>query len=308
MAAPAEAAPIKPHSTADGAGFVDTRQVRRNFSRVAPRYDEVAFLSREVDRRMLERLDYVRIEPQRVLDLGCATGASLTALRERYRDAHLIGADFAEPMLHAGRGEKNFLSRLMPFLKPGKSTFAAADTEALPFRAASFGLVWSNLLLHWLEEPRPTLRETLRVLETGGLFMFSTFGPDTLRELARAFGDGFAHTQRFTDMHDLGDMLVECGFSEPVMDMEVLTLTYASFDDLVAELHAAGDACAMHGRRKSLLGRGVWEKARAAYAALSQDGRLPATFEVVYGHAWKGEPKKTADGRAIVRFDRHPKP
>jgi malonyl-CoA O-methyltransferase len=287
--------------------FVDTRQVRRNFSRVASHYDASAFLSREVDRRMLERLDYVRIEPQRVLDLGCATGASLTALRERYRETQLIGADFAEPMLHAGRGEKTLLSRLMPFLKSRAASFAAADAEALPFRAASIGLVWSNLLLHWLEEPRPALREVQRVLETGGLFMFSTFGPDTLRELAGAFGDSFAHTQRFTDMHDLGDMLIECGFSEPVMDMEVLTLTYASFDDLVAELHAAGDRCAMHGRRKGLFGRDAWEKAQAAYAALSQDGRLPATFEVVYGHAWKGEPKKAADGRAIVRFDRRPK-
>jgi malonyl-CoA O-methyltransferase len=296
-----------PERASDAARFVDTRQVRRNFSRVAAAYDEAAFLAREVDRRMLERLDYVRIEPARVLDLGCATGASLTALRERYREAQLIGADFAEPMLRAGRHEKTFLSRLLPFLKAQSSNFSAADAEALPFRATSFGLIWSNLLLHCLEEPRPALREAHRVLETGGLFMFSTFGPDTLRELANAFGDNFAHTQRFTDMHDLGDMLIECGFAEPVMDMEVLTLTYASFDDLVSELHAAGDRCAMQGRRKSLVGRDGWQKARAAYAALSHDGRIPATFEVIYGHAWKGEPKKVSDGRAIVRFDRRPK-
>lgn len=287
--------------------FVDTRQVRRNFSRVAKHYDTTAFLSREVDRRMLERLDYVRIEPARVLDLGCGTGASLTALRERYRDAQLVGADFAEPMLRAGRSERTFLSRLLPFLKPQSAAFCAADAEALPFPAASFGLLWSNLLLHWLNEPRPALREAHRVLETGGLFMFSTFGPDTLRELAGVFDDGYAHTQRFTDMHDLGDMLVECGFAEPVMDMEVLTLTYTSFDDLVSELHAAGDRCAMQARRKGLVGRQAWEKARQAYARLSDDGRIPATFEVVYGHAWKGEPKKVADGRAVIRFDRRPK-
>jgi malonyl-CoA O-methyltransferase len=108
-------------------------------------------------------------------------------------------------------------------------------------------------------------------------------------------------------MHDLGDMLVECGFVDPVMDMEVLTLTYRSVDDLVTELRAAGERCAMHGRRQVLAGRGVWERVRAVYAKLSQDGRIPATFEVIYGHAWKGEPKKTADGRAIVRFERRPK-
>ncbi|MCP5268267.1 MAG: methyltransferase domain-containing protein [Zoogloeaceae bacterium] len=284
--------------------FVDARQVRRNFARVAGHYETSAFITREVDRRMLERLDYVRIDPQRCLDLGCGTGSSLTALRERYRDALLVGADFCEPMLRAGRREKGLLGRLMPFLKPQSAALALADAQQLPFHSAGFGLVWSNLLLHWLEEPRPALREVCRTLETGGLFMFSTFGPDTLRELSSAFNDGYAHTQRFADMHDLGDMLVECGFAEPVMDMEVLTLTYASFDDLVAELRASGDGCAMHGRRKGLMGRTVWQQARKAYLALAQDERLPATFEVVYGHAWKGEPKKISDGRAIVHFDR----
>lgn len=295
-------------TTAQGGGrFVDVRQVRRNFSRAAAAYGESAFLSREVDRRMLERLDYVRIEPARILDLGCSAGASLTALRERYRDARLVGADFTLPMLHAARHERKFLSRLMPFLKP-QAAFVAADAERLPLATGSFGLVWSNLLLYWLDEPRPAFREALRTLETGGLFMFSTFGPDTLRELAAAFGDGDAHRQRFTDMHDLGDMLVECGFTDPVMDMEVLTLTYASVDDLVRELRAAGEACAMTGRRKGLAGRGVWQRVRDSLSRLSQDGRIPATFEVVYGHAWKGEPKQSADGRAIVRFAPRSKP
>ncbi|HEX5802238.1 MAG TPA: methyltransferase domain-containing protein [Azospira sp.] len=292
-----------PEAARDVARFVDTRQVRRNFARVAARYEHAAFLSREVDRRMLDRLDYVRIEPKRILDLGCGAGASLTALRERYRDAELLGADFCRPMLQAGRRQKTLLAKLMPFLKPQAAMLCAADAERLPLRAASVGLVWSNLLLYWLDEPRPAFREAHRTLETGGLFMFSTFGPDTLRELAAAFDDGHAHTQRFTDMHDLGDMLVECGFADPVMDMEVLTLTYASVDDLLAELRAAGETCAMLGRRHGLSGRALWARARAAYARLSHDGRIPATFEVVYGHAWKGEPKKTEDGRAIVRFE-----
>ncbi len=289
--------------SAPDARFVDTRQVRRNFARVAAQYEQSAFLAREVDRRMLERLDYVRIEPQCVLDLGCSAGASLTALRERYRDAALVGADFCEPMLRAGRRQKTLLARLMPFLKPQSAASVAADAERLPLRAGSLGLVWSNLLLYWLDEPRPTFREVHRTLEVGGLFMFSTFGPDTLRELAEAFADGHAHTQRFADMHDLGDMLVECGFADPVMDMEVLTLTYASVDDLIAELRAAGETVAMAARRKGLSGRALWERVRTAYARLSQDGRVPATFEVIYGHAWKGEPKQSSDGRAIVRFE-----
>jgi len=288
---------------APDARFVDARQVRRNFARVAAQYEQSAFLAREVDRRMLERLDYVRIEPQRILDLGCSAGASLTALRERYRDAALIGADSCEPMLRTGRQQKTLLSRLMPFLKPQSASLVGADAERLPLRTGSLGLVWSNLLLYWLDEPRPAFREVHRTLEVGGLFMFSTFGPDTLRELAGTFDDGHAHTQRFTDMHDLGDMLVESGFADPVMDMEVLTLTYASVDDLIAELRAAGETVAMVARRKGLAGRALWDRVRAAYAKRSQDGRVPATFEVIYGHAWKGEPKKTEDGRAIVRFE-----
>jgi malonyl-CoA O-methyltransferase len=210
-------------------------------------------------------------------------------------------------MLCAGKQQKTLLSRLMPFLRPQSVALVAADADCLPLPACSLGMVWSNLLLYWLDEPRPAFREVHRTLETGGLFMFSTFGPDTLRELNAAFGDGDAHTQRFTDMHDLGDMLIECGFADPVMDMEVLTLTYACLDDLVDELRAAGERCAMLGRRQGLAGRRFRERVYAAYGRLSQDGRVPATFEVIYGHAWKGEPKKAADGRAIVRFERRQK-
>jgi len=142
------------------------------------------------------------------------------------------------------------------------------------------------------------------VLEVGGLLMFSTLGPDTLKELRAAFADGYAHTQRFIDMHDLGDMLVGCGFADPVMDMETLTLTYDDVDAMLGELRAAGSSCAMTARRRGLTGKGPWVEARAAYEAMRRDGKLPATFEIVYGHAWKAAPKQTADGRAIVRFDR----
>lgn len=282
--------------------FVDVRQVRRNFSRVAATYEQSAFLAREVDRRMLDRLDYVRIDPARILDLGCSNGASLGALRERYRQAALIGADFSLPMLQAGRRQKTLLGRLMPFLKPQAATLLAADAERLPLRPASIGLIWSNLLLYWLEDPRPAFREVARTLETGGLFMFSTFGPDTLRELSAAFDDGHSHIQRFADMHDLGDMLIECGFADPVMDMEVLTLTYACVDDLIKELRAAGERCAMTARRRSLTGKDAWRRLHAAAEQMLIDGRFPASFEVIYGHAWKGVPKQAADGRAIVRF------
>ncbi|WP_301101044.1 malonyl-ACP O-methyltransferase BioC [Propionivibrio sp.] len=284
--------------------FVDSSQVRRNFSRAAAGYDEVAVLQREVASRMLERLDYVKIAPQRVLDLGCGTGASLTALSERYTGAQMLGADVSEAMLDAGRQRRSRLRWLLPFTRGSRAALLAADAQALPFKSNTLGLLWSNLVLHWLNDPLRALHEMQRTLEVGGLLMFSTFGPDTLKELRASFSDGQVHTQRFTDMHDYGDMLLTCGFSDPVMDVEVLTLTYSSLDDLFRDLRQSGATCAMHDRRRGLMGRSAWQTACAEYEKRSKDGRLPATFEVVYGHAWKAQARKIADGSStIVRFD-----
>ena len=215
----------------------------------------------------------------------------------------MIGADFSEPMLRASLAPRSRLRWLMPFLRGAKSALVAADAAALPFAAGSQGLVWSNLLLHWLADPQPALREMHRVLEVDGLLMFSTLGPDSLKELRACFPDGAARSLRFIDLHDYGDMLVECGFADPVMDAERLTVIYPSFDALVDELRRSGASNGLFDRPRGLTGRGAWAAARANYEALRQDGRLPVTLEVVYGHAWKVAPKKTADGAAIVRFD-----
>lgn len=285
------------------AQFVDSRQVRRNFARAAAGYDAAAVLQREVASRMLERLDYVKIDPERVLDLGCGTGLSLTALSERYPKAQVLGADLSEAMLQAGRRQRSRLRWLLPFMRGNRTSLVSADATALPFGAAAMGMVWSNLMLQWLDDPVPAFREMHRTLDVGGLLMFSTFGPDTLKELRGSFSDGYEHTQRFTDMHDLGDMLIECGFADPVMDVEVLTMTYSTLDDLFRDLRQSGASCAMQTRNRGLTGRQGWQSARAEYEKRVRDGRFPATFEVVYGHAWKGQPRKDADGRAIVRFD-----
>jgi malonyl-CoA O-methyltransferase len=206
-------------------------------------------------------------------------------------------------MLQGARTPRPGWQRWLGLGRQNDALRLAGDAAKLPLKSASTAIVWSNLLLHWLDDPLPALAEAHRVLEVGGLLMFSTLGPDSLKELRSAFSDGYAHTQRFIDMHDLGDMLVGCGFADPVMDMEVLTLTYDSFDAMLGELRAAGSGCAMKARRHGLTGRRAWEKARVAYETLRRDGRLPATFEIVYGHAWKVPAKQAADGRAIIRFD-----
>jgi len=285
------------------AAFVDRLQVSRRFSKVAATYEQADFFAREVDRRMQERLDYVNLTPGAILDLGCSRGGSFPGLTARYPKASLLGLDLSHAMLRASRVQLPGWQRWIGLGKNSGAARLAADAAKLPLKSRSAGLVWSNLLLHWLDDPLPALAEAHRVLEVGGLFMFSTLGPDSLKELRSAFADGYAHTQRFIDMHDLGDMLVGCGFADPVMDMDVITLTYDDLDAMFGELRAAGSVCAMKARRHGLTGRGVLQAGRAAYEALRRDGKLPATFEVVYGHAWKAEAKQAADGRAIIRFD-----
>ena len=201
------------------------------------------------------------------------------------------------------------LRRLLPAALSGPAHapwFVCGDLNALPLRGVAFDLVWSNLVLQWVNDLPRVFAEMRRVLKVGGLFTFTTFGPDTLREIRSAFAraDGHTHINRFVDMHDIGDMLVHAGFADPVMDMEQITLTYADPEALVRELKRLGATNATRGRPHGLMGRGRWQKMLAALDAKRRDGRVPATFEVVYGHAWKGEPKRTADGHPIVKLQR----
>lgn len=284
---------------------LDRAAIRRGYARFADRYDAAAVFQREVARRMAERLQYVKLAPARVLDLGCGTGTDFAALAQRYPDAQMIGCDFVPAMLQRARARVPWMRRVLPMLKHRAPRLVCADAEHLPLRAGSVGLAWSNQMLHLFDDPLPALREVQRVLEVGGLLMFSSLGPDTLMEFRRAFdsSDAATHVHGFIDMHDLGDMLMASGFAEPVMDMEMITLTYDDLSALTRDLRHSGAANAVAGRHRGLTGRGVWQGVRAGYEALRRDGRLPATFEVVYGHAWKAQPKTTADGRAIVHFD-----
>jgi malonyl-CoA O-methyltransferase len=175
----------------------------------------------------------------------------------------------------------------------------------LPIKAASVDLIWSNLTLQWVGDPQAVFAEFRRVLCTGGLVSFTTFGPDTLKELRAAFlaADRATHVGSFIDMHDIGDMLVHAGFADPVMDMETLTLTYGDAIGLMRDLKAIGAHNVTAGRPRGLMGRRRWQRMLAALEATRRDGRLPASFEVVYGHAWKPEPRTTDDGSAIIRIE-----
>jgi len=268
---------------------IDARAARRRFERAAGTYAGAARLESEVGARMLERLDYVKLDPARILDAGCGPAPQAAALRKRYPGALQVGLDFSLPMLRLAR--PGWRARLAGARGPAP---VCGSLERLPLASGSVQFLWSNMALHWSPDPRAALAEFQRVLAPEGLLMFSTLGPDTLLELRAAAGD--AHVHRFTDMHDLGDWLVGAGFSAPVMDMEKLTLTYGDVPALIAELRAAGQVNARADRPRGLGGR----RLRAALAT----AQPRASCEVVYGHAWKGAPRKAADGRAIVQFAR----
>jgi len=282
--------------------FVDERQVRRGFDRVASVYEQRATIEREIGSRMLERLDYVRIDPRLIVDLGCGPGVAYTALKERYPEAQIAGVDLSLPMLKAAEQSRRRLRWLMPFLRSKHLQKICANAALLPLKSASAQLVWSNLLLHWCDDAEAVIGEMHRVLEVGGLATFTTFGPDTLKELRGAFADGKTHNQRFTDMHDLGDMLVAAGFADPVMDMEVITLEYDDASRLFDDLRQGSPGNAMLDRSRGLGGRKAWQAMRERLEATRRDGRLPMTLELVYGHAWKGAPKRTADNRSVIQF------
>src|SRR6478752_4358820 len=211
---------------------VDPRAVRRAFARAAATYDAAAALQREVATRMAQRLDYVKLAPSAILDAGCGTGEAIGELGIRYPAARVVALDYALPMVEAARGRarqgRSLLRRLVPGLARGPATphCVCGDMNALPLRGVAFDLVWSNLALQWINDVPRVMAEWRRVLKVGGLVSFTTFGPDTLGEIRKAFAraDAFTHTNRFVDMHDLGDMLVQAGFADPVMDMEHITV------------------------------------------------------------------------------------
>lgn len=277
--------------------------MKPDFARAAASYDEAAVLARETGRRMDERLEYVRLAPSHLADIGCATGDGIRALQKRYPAALPVAVDLALPMLQQVRSKAPLWQRL----SRRQARLLCADVQALPLASFSQSLLWSNLMLHWLDDPRPALRELQRVLKVDGLLMFAMLGPDTLKELRAACqACGIEPPLRnFLDMHDIGDMLVDAGFADPVMDMDMLTLTYSSPRGLLRDQRQLG--C-----RNALLGELPWRDWRRVlqqYAGHCAAGQpLSASFEIIYGHAWKPEPRQVEDGRAIIRFEKREKP
>lgn len=275
---------------------LDKKQLRGAFERAATSYDQSAVLQREISNRMLSRLEYIKYRPNVILDAGSGTGYGSQQLAKRYPSSPLIAVDIACAMLLQARPNTTWWQRIMPWQQQ-PTNYVCADIEQLPIKNDSIGMIWSNLALQWCNDLNRTFADMHRILSADGLLMFSTFGPDTLKELRQSFAkvDSHQHVNRFVDMHDIGDLLVNNRFSTPVMDMEYITLTYDDVISVMRDLKAIGAHNVIHGRQSGLMGKQRWRQAIDAYETLRQGGKLPATFEVIYGHAWKPR-----DPRAIL--------
>ena len=257
---------------------LDQSQLRRLSDSVASRFDELDFFCAEIRSRLLERLQLITLQPECILELGSGTGNGAQALRQTYPDARVLQLDWSQAMLrHSTLQEPRI----------------CADAHALPLSDASIDMVFSNLMLPGCADPEQIFHSARRVLKHPGLFLFTTLGPDSFKELRKAWAavDPAPHVHSFADMHNVGDALVQAGFREPVMDVEHLTITYADVSRLIEDLRAVGAINLLSGRRRGLTTPRLWQRMLAELdARRNADGRLTVSLEVITGQAWTGEP------------------
>lgn len=271
--------------------------VKKRFNRVAAHYEQHAVLQRTVASHMLERLDLFRLQPGLILDVGAGTGWAARLLAGRYRKARVVLCDVAEQMLLTARQRAPFFF--------SRQSFVCADVESLPVEDARVDMIFCNLCVQWCTDLDRVFHHFRRVLRPQGLLLFSSFGPDTLRELRLSWAevDAGVHVHRFLDMHDVGDALIRAGLASPVLDVEHFTVTYSDVRALLHDLKQIGASNAAVGRAHGMTGKGAFRALAQAYARFERGGKLPATYEVVYGHAWAPVAgQRPQDGSTVARF------
>lgn len=262
---------------------IDRAAMQAAFDKAAESYDAAAILQQEVASRLVERMDLMTMQPMSIIDAGSGTGFISHLLAERYPRAKITAVDLALNMLKQARSKRSFKQRWNK-----RFNYVNAEVENLPFADASVELVISSLTLQWCQDLPKVFSEIRRVLAPGGLLLFSSFGPDTLKELRQSWAavDEAPHVNEFIDMHDVGDALLQSGFADPVMDMEMLTLTYKDVQSVMRDLKQIGAHNVMQGRSQTITGKNKLKKMIDAYEAFRVDDVIPVSHEIVYGHAW----------------------
>lgn len=270
---------------------LDRRAVERSFGQASGCYAAAAHRPVRVGGELLERLQFFDLQPRVILDLGCAVGSAARQLRKRFPRARVIALDLAYLMAREARRRQRFWRRF---------DCVCADARALPLAAHSVDLVFSNLMLHWCDDPAALFSQVQAALRPGGLMLFSTFGPDTLRELRAAWAcaDTASHVSAFADMTQLAAAMTHCGLSEPVMDRELELAHYPDARALMNELRTLGARHAASDRRRTLTGRGRLQAMLNAYEQARTGAGLPASWEIIYGAGFAGAPR--SDGAATL--------
>lgn len=265
-------------------------EICKTFNKHAQQYEQAAKIQHEIGERLFERLQYLKIKPRYILDLGCGPGHFSQRLKKHYPHAHIVGFDLAHAMLKQAKKKQGWLS---------KWPLVTGDMTSMPFATGIFDLVFANQVIHWSPSLPGVISELNRVMSSGGCLMFSTLGPDTFCELRQAWSkiDNYAHTNDFIDMHDVGDVLLSERFLDPVMDMELLTAHYSTLKQLLQALKAQGVRNINSKRNPGLTGKQSWRVFEQNFSVFhTEQGKLPLTYEVVYGHAWKGEQRRIGKG------------
>lgn len=293
-------APRLPATVPESALVFDRHLVRRHRDRAAPGFAAHDFLFAEIGERLLDRLDDVTHRFPLALDLGCRQGLLARLLNGRGGIRQLVQCDLSGGMLRRARGTGPLLQ---------------ADEEALPFREESLDLVLSNLSLHWVNDLPGALIQINRALKPDGLFLAAIIGGATLHELrdclteaeAAETGGASPRVSPYADLRDAAGLLQRAGFALPVADAETLTVTYADMGRLMADLRAMGESNAVLQRLRRPTRRTVLAHAAALYAARYglPDGRIPATFQVLFLTGWaphESQQKPLRRGSAQARL------
>jgi len=264
-------------------GTLRLKDVRRRFDRAAVHFDEADFVHRTSFDGLIDRLEPIKTEPARILDLGAATGTGSRQLAKTFRKSRVISLDMSGGMLRIAKKKKSLLSKV---------TELQGDATKIPLQTGSIDLVFANMLLPWVSDLPACFAEISRVLKKGGVFALATLGPDSLAELRSAWAgdDEFDHVNPFPDMHDVGDALMKAGLIEPILDVDYLTVTYRDHDSLYRDLSNSGARNSLAGRRKTLTGKRRFSGMEALLAERIRAGHLPVNLELVYGHAWGAGP------------------
>ncbi|MHA7841234.1 MAG: malonyl-ACP O-methyltransferase BioC [Gammaproteobacteria bacterium] len=251
-----------------------TQQIQKKFSKAAFTYDDAAQFQQATAKNLFDRLDFLNIDPKVILDLGTGTGYALKGLQHRYPKAAVWGVDFAYDMVKYAQ-EKFSLA-----------TGITADAHYLPFADRSVDVIFSNLLIQWSDDITQLFKECRRVLRPGGVFLFSTLGPDTLKELRQAWAavDHHEHVNNFADMHDVGDALLAACLLAPVMDRSEEVQHYKTVHDILKMLKNIGASNNTENGYKGLMTKKRLNAMINAYEKV--DDMYLVTYEVLYGIAW----------------------